>query len=84
MGHLRCCMQTISGSYIELDSTLAAGPLQSILRGLLTNIIKCPVGMQKLRSYLYTTLLSYLHMTRDRESDMNNSDKGKLINLPKL
>ena len=71
MSHLRQSLQTLSNQSDQIDQTLApisTGPLQSILRGLLDNLLRCPSGMQRLRAYLYATLLCYLHMTQDREA----------------
>ncbi len=69
MAHLR---QTLSNQTDESDKSqslgpLASGPLQSIFRSLLNNLVRCPVGMQRLRARLYSSLLSYLHMTKEKQ-----------------
>ena len=73
MAHLQ---QTLSNRTDGSDShraqslgPLTSGPLQSIFRSLLNNLVRCPIGMQRLRAHLYTSLLSYLQMTKEKRDD---------------
>ena len=75
MAHLRQTLSNSSdmgGSQGTAIHQANAGPLQSILRRLLDSLLVCPSGMQRLRSYLYATLLSYLHMTKERETELDH------------
>ena len=90
MAHLRHTLSVSSEREQEQGNAVHvanAGPLQSILRRLLNNLLVCPSGMQRLRSYLYATLLCYLNMTKERETELgsyrgNNDEPIFVMNRP--
>ena len=68
MAHLRQSLLQSTGPDRSLGP-LAGGPLQSIFRSLLNCLVNCPVGMQRLRTHIYSSLLSYLQMTKEKQED---------------
>ena len=55
-----------------LDSALSSlyfGPLHGIMQGLMDNILKAPAATQQAPTYLYGSLLYFLTMTKQEDSE---------------